>query len=116
MKRRFLLLAAAVYFLVLTYTLVWVPWSVDGSGRSLRLGYGFIWSGPSVTAAAETLPANFDFDAANAAARYSKISHPDYGMIGIRAAAATSCFAVVFLTALVLPIGRRAALVPTASR
>jgi len=40
----------ALYFLLLAYSLVWIPWSITSSDkhgiRHQRLGYGWLWAGP----------------------------------------------------------------------
>ena len=37
-----------VYALLIAYSCVWVPFSVTHNGRTIYLGYGFVWSGPAM--------------------------------------------------------------------
>jgi hypothetical protein len=104
------------YIIVVVALLLWVPWSATVSGRTFRLPYGPIWSGPSVVGAGgnfpDTLPADFDFAGNERNGRLAAFARPDYGRIGLSIAIAT-CGCLIAL--LVVPF-RRPALVPTLGR
>jgi hypothetical protein len=60
-----------VYCLAVAYCCLWVPWHIAQQGDYLRVGYGWLWSGPS----------NAD---------YGVLPAPDIPIIGLRILAATA--------------------------
>jgi hypothetical protein len=73
--QRFVLI---LYCLLLAYCCAWIPWH---SGNDyIRLGYGWLWSGPS-----------------NLGERTSALATPDLAVIFLRILTATSISAAAFL-------------------
>lgn len=71
--------------LLVVYCCVWIPWHIvagpanDGATVQVRVGYGWLWSGPAGTEV-DPLPAT-----------------PDLSVIGLRLLAATAISAAAFL-------------------
>ena len=61
-----------VYFLLLAYCCVWIPWHVIMGEDNIRLGYGWVWSGPD------------------------DLAGPDLPLVFLRIGAATAISAAIF--------------------
>jgi|HubBroStandDraft_6_1064221.scaffolds.fasta_scaffold329392_2 hypothetical protein len=69
-----------VYCLLLVYCCLWVPWLLVSEGARVRIGYGWLWIGPS----------NFS---------YTPLFAPDVAVIGLRFISATAISGAAFLLA-----------------
>jgi len=69
-----------LYCLLIVYCCLWVPWHViEQTGISARIGYGWLWIGPSVG--------------------YAPYASPDLAVIVLRLIAATALAGAAFLGA-----------------
>lgn len=96
------------YVVAVVAALVWVPWSATVNDRTFRLPYGLVWSGPHPASLPATLPADFDFSAADAAAkRADKLAlyaRPDFSRIALNVAVVSG---IALIALLLLPVPRR---------
>lgn len=88
--------AIIIYVVTLAILFTRVPWQATVNGRTFRLSYGLVWSGPSIPEAAPTLPGNFDFERANLGARLAPFARPDFGRIGLNLGIVSAVFALSF--------------------
>jgi hypothetical protein len=70
-----------LYFVLLTYCCVWVPWHLVQSEDRVRAGYGWLWAGPNTT----DVP--------------SSLTTPDLSIIGLRLLAVTALAGAAFCVA-----------------